>query len=363
MPDVILDGSYLEGGGQILRNALALSALTGKSFSVSDIRKGRCNPGLKAQHLYCVKAAAQLCGADFTDVEIGSETVAFFPKKLKAQNLDIDIGTAGSMSLFLQAVLLPAMFANAPLKISVAGGTDVIWSMPVDYLKNVFLPHLQKYARAEIRILKRGFYPKGGGKIEIEIRPKFKSNDFENFEEFAGYLKQKGRIVLEEQGKLLQVKGVSHASKNLWDAKVAERQAMSAESALKKLKCPVQIASEYSDTYSPGSAVTLWAIFSKGEEIDSLNPIILGADALGERGKSSENVGKEAAEKLLKEIESGAPVDQHLADNLIPFLGLFGGKIRVSRITNHTLTNIYVTEKFLDVKFKVDKEKNIIECS
>ena len=325
MPDIILDGSYLEGGGQILRNALALSALTGKSFSISDIRKGRPQPGLKAQHLYCVKAAAQLCGAEFTDVEIGSESIVFFPKKLKASNLDADIGTAGSISLFLQSVLIPSIFANAPVKISVTGGTDVIWSMPVDYLKNVFIPHLHKYAKTELRILKRGFYPKGGGKVIIEIRPKFKLNDFENFAEFHEYLKQQDRIILEEQGGLLQVKGISHASKNLWDAKVAERQASAAGILLKKLKCPVQIASEYSDTFSPGSAMTLWAVFSKGEDIDEKNPVILGADALGERGKSSETVGNEAAGKLLKEIESGAPVDGHLADNLIPFLGLFGG--------------------------------------
>ena len=362
MPDVVLDGSYLEGGGQIVRNALALSALTGKSFSVSGIRKGRPQPGLKAQHLYCVKAAAQLCSADFTDVEMGSTSIAFFPKKLRAAKLDIDIGTAGSISLFLQSVLIPSMFANAAVKISVAGGTDVIWSMPADYVKYVFLPHIHKYASIEFRVLKRGHYPKGGGKIELEIKPKFKLSDFENFDEFHKYLKQQDSIILEEQGRLLQIKGISHASKNLWDAKVAERQAQVAEMMLKKLKCPVQIASEYSDTYSPGSVITLWAIFSKGAEIDAKNPIIVGADALGERGKSSETVGKEAADKLMKEIESGAPVDQHLADNLIPFIGLFGGKIKVSRITNHTLTNIYVTEKFLDVKFRVDKDKNLIEC-
>ena len=364
MPDVILEGSYLEGGGQILRNALALSVLTGKSFIVSDIRKGRPEPGLKAQHLYCIKAAAQLCHADFTDVELGSTTVAFFPKKLRAAKLDIDIGTAGSISLFLQSVLVPSMFANAPVKISIAGGTDVIWSMPADYLKHVFLPHLQKYAKIDFKILRRGFYPKGGGKIEIEVRPKFRLSDFDDFGEFHDYLKQQEeKIILGEQGKILQVKGISHASMELLNARVSERQASVAEMTLKKLKCPIQIASEYSDSYSPGSAITLWAVFSKKEEMDAENPIILGADALGERGKSSETVGKEAADKLLKEIESGAPVDGHLADNLIPFLGLFGGKIKTSKITNHTLTNIYVTEKFLNVKFNVDKEKNLIEAT
>ncbi|MBW3022734.1 RNA 3'-phosphate cyclase, partial [Candidatus Woesearchaeota archaeon] len=243
MPDVILDGSYLEGGGQIVRNALALSVLTGKSFSVSDIRKGRSPPGLKAQHLFCVKAAARLSNAEFTDIELGSTSISFFPNKLKAANLDIDIGTAGSISLFLQSVLIPAMFANAPIKISVIGGTDGKWAMPFDYIKNVFLPHIQKYAGIELKLLRRGFYPKGGGKISLEVKPKYKISDFENFQELHEYLKQQDKIILEEQGKLLQVKGISNASKSLSEAKVAERQASVAEMTLKKLNCPVQIAS------------------------------------------------------------------------------------------------------------------------
>ncbi|MEM4336541.1 MAG: RNA 3'-terminal phosphate cyclase [Candidatus Woesearchaeota archaeon] len=362
MPDVTLDGSYLEGGGQIVRTAIALSTLTGKSFSISGIRKGRPEAGLKAQHLYCVKAAAKLCNADFSDVEIGSVSMAFFPKKLRATKLDIDIGTAGSISLFLQSVIIPSMFANAPVRMSITGGTDVMWSMPIDYVRYVFIPQLERYAKIDIAVLRRGYYPKGGGKVEIEIKPKFRISDFENFEEFHKYLReQREKLMFEEQGTLLQIKGVSHASKILWNSKVAERQAEVAKMFLKKLMCPVNVDCEYSDTYSAGSVITLWAIFSK--EADNLkNPIILGADAFGERGKSSENVGKEAAENLLKEILSGAPIDQHLADNIIPFLGLFGGKVKVSKITNHVLSNIYVAEKFLEVKFEIDQEKNIIKC-
>ena len=353
MADITLDGSYLEGGGQIVRNALALSALTGKSFYVDNIRKGRCDSGLKAQHLFCVKAAAQLCKADFTDVEMGSTSMAFFPKKLSATVLDIDIGTAGSITLFLQSVVIPSIFANAPVKILVTGGTDVSWSMPFDYLKEVFLPHIKQFATVDARLLKRGYYPKGGGKVEINIKPKFKLSAFENFEEFFDYIrKQKQEIVQTEQGKLLQVKGISHASKILSNAKVAERQAEVAKMALKELNCPAGIAAEYSDTLSAGSGITLWAKFDSGA--------IIGADALGEKGKPSETVGKEAAERLIKEIKFGAPIDKHLADNLIPYLGLFGGKIKVSEITKHTLTNIYVTEKFLNVKFEVDEKEKVI---
>ena len=131
---------------------------------------------------------------------------------------------------------------------------------------------------------------------------------------------------------------------------------------LKKLGCPLQIRSEYCNTLSVGSGIVLWAIFSKDpDDLDAENPIILGADALGERGKRSEQVGQEAAEKLMQEINSKAPVDSHMADNLIPYLALFGGEIKVSKITNHTLTNIYVCEQFLGKIFEVDKEKNIIK--
>ena len=353
MPDVILDGSYLEGGGQIVRNALALSCLTGKSFSVDKIRQGRSKPGLKAQHLFCVKAAALLTRAEFTDIELGSTSIAFFPNKISAKAMDINIGTAGSITLFLQSVLIPSMFANAPVRISITGGTDVAWSMPIDYLKEVFMPHIKKFADIEIRLMKRGYYPKGGGNVEISCKPIFKISDFENFNELFEYMRsQKIGIEKTSSGKLMQVRGISHASKNLSEANVAERQAEMARMSLKELKCPINLDTQYSDTLSAGSGITLWGRFDSGA--------IVGADSLGEKGKPSEKVGKEAAEKFEKELE--APVDSHLADNLIPFMGLFGGKIKVSEITRHTLTNIYVTEKFLDVKFELDEEKNIISA-
>lgn len=354
-----LDGAYMEGGGQIVRNALALSAITGKGFEVDNIRKGRCDSGLKPQHLHCVKAVSELCSAEIEDVETGSTRMKFLPKKIRAQNLDIDIGTAGSVTLLLQSVLIPAMFSNATMKLSIKGGTDVNWSMPVDYLHEVFLPHLQKYAAVDYKLVRRGYYPKGSGLLELTIKPKYKLKDFDSFEEFHKYLRQQKKISLTEQGKLQQIKGVSHSSKLLEKARVAERQAQAAKLELSKYNVPIEITSEYCETLSPGSGITLWAIFADNE-IDFDNPIRIGADALGEKGKQSEEIGKEAVDNLAREIKSGAPVDSHLEDNLIPFLGLFGGRIKVPEITKHTLTNIYVTEQFLNVKFNVDEENKII---
>ena len=358
-----INGGYLESGGQIARTALALSTITQKPFEIYDIRKGRPNPGLKNQHLYCVKSLKELCNAVAEGDELGSASLKYYPKKLVAKNLNIDIETAGSVTLLLQALLPPAMFVSKPISISITGGTDTKWSQPFDYFNNILLPQLQRFAKVEAKLLKRGYYPKGSGKVEIKINPKFKLNDFSGFEEFHSHLKQNvNPYNLTEQFHLIQIKGISHASKDLDNAKVAERQTESSLKTLKqKYNVPVQITSQYQDTLSTGSGITLWAIFSKNkDDIDENNPIRLGADSLGERGKSAEDVGEEAAKDLIKEIESKAPVDRHLADQILPFMALVGGKIKTSHITPHCKTNIYTIEQFMGKIFEVDEENKLI---
>ncbi len=128
------------------------------------------------------------------------------------------------------------------------------------------------------------------------------------------------------------------------------------------MNCPLDISIEYSDSLSAGSGITLWAIFSKDpDEIDMVNPIRIGSDSLGERGKKAEIVGREAAERLINEINYGAPVDEYLADNMIPWLGIFTGKMKAAKISNHTLTNIYVAEKFIGKVFKINNQNREIE--
>ena len=359
-----IDGDYLEGGGQIARTALALSTITQKSFEVCDIRKGRKDSGLKNQHLYCVKSLQELCNANTEGAELGSLWLKYYPKKIMAKNLNIDIETAGSITLLLQALLMPAMFVSKPITITIKGGTNTKFSMPFDYFNNVLLPQLQRFAKIEAKLLKRGYYPKGNGKVEIKINPKFKLNDFSNFEDFDGYLKQNvHKYNLIEQHHLIQIKGISHASRNLQQANVAERQAESTLSILKqKYNIPINIAAQYQDTLSTGSGITLWAIFSKNkDDIDENNPIRLGADSIGEQGKRAEIVGEEAAHNLIKEIESKAPIDRHLADQLLPFMALIkDSKIKVSEITNHCKTNIYTIQQFLGDIFEVDEKNNTI---
>ena len=211
-----------------------------------------------------------------------------------------------------------------------------------------------------VKLVKRGYYPKGQGNIELNINPKYKLSEFSGFKEFCSYLKQNvPKIDLIEQGNLVGVKGISHASLNLENAKVAERQASAAKSILMKLGCPVDISSEYCNTVSLGSGITLWANFSKDEECTEV--FHMGADALGEPGKRAEIVGEEAAKKLIKEIESKAAVDKYLGDQILLLMAFTSNsKIKVSEITEHCRTNIYVIEKFLGKVFEIDEEEKMI---
>jgi len=340
-----LDGNLGEGGGQIVRTALALSMITQQAFHVTNIRAGRDKPGLKMQHLNCITALQKISGAEATGAELGSTELTFVPKPLKGRSLSVDIETAGSITLLLQAVLLPCCVSGKQMKIEVIGGTDVAWSMPADYFSEVLVPQLRRWADISVKVEKRGYYPKGGGKIVVRVKPK----------------EEKKGIELIEQCNLIHIKGISHASKDLEGVRVAERQAHSAQQLLAGLNCPVAIRKEYSDSLSTGSGITLWAVFSKKkDDIDVASPIIIGADELGEKGTPAEDIGKRAAKKLIEAIESKAPVDAHLADNLIPWMALFApSAVRVQAVTKHTTTNIYVVEKFLPVKFEI-KDSTII---
>ncbi|MEK6959858.1 MAG: RNA 3'-terminal phosphate cyclase [Nanoarchaeota archaeon] len=351
---ISLDGSFCEGGGQIVRTALAVSCITGKSFEVSDIRKGRCEPGLKNQHLYCAKALQAMCDAKVEGDKLGSTYLKFEPGKWKPKPIEVDLQTAGSITLFMQAMLPPFMFGKRSSTVTVIGGTDVQWSMPVDYFKHVLIPQLIKWADVEMTVLKRGYHPKGQGRVEFKIKPRYT---------LSTRRKAPG-IDLVEQGNIVLIRGVSHASKDLEKAMVADRQAKAAKFILDKLGSPVEILSEYSDTVSTGSGIAVWAIFGKGGSIDIANPIRIGADCLGERNKKAEDVGIEAAERLKNEIGYQAPVDEYLADNLVPFVALFGGRYKVSKVTNHLLTNIYVIEKFFgEGVVKVDRYSRIVESA
>ncbi len=322
-----LDGSYGEGGGQILRTAIALSAVTGKSIEINNIRKNRPKTGLSAQHVKDVESAAALCGGETRGCNIHSTDLVFKPGKPEAGVFDIDIGTAGSITLLLQCLMPIALHSPGIVRLNISGGTDVLWAPTIDYLRWVTLEALSLMGyKCDIRLVRRGYYPRGGGLVEAVIDP--------------AVLKK----MAFETGACAAVRGISHSSR--LPAHVAERQASSARDILKQQGYDARISLETRNDPSTGSGLTLWCGAA-------------GGSALGKPGLKAEKVGSTAAEALIAELKSGAGTDVFLADQLIPYLALAGGGSLTTRsISLHTSTNIWVTEQFLDVKFDIEELAN-----
>jgi RNA 3'-terminal phosphate cyclase (ATP) len=332
-----VSGDLLEGGGQIVRTTLGLSALTGKPVSITKIREKRPNPGLQAQHFIAAKALAVICNAETNGLTVGSREMEFIPHERAGGRFTFDVGTAGSIPLILQALMPAAAYAPSIIEFQLTGGTDVRWSPSIDYLRLTQLPLLREMGyEATIQIQRRGHYPKGGGRVSFSVKPP----------------RMLRAVRWIERGELTEIDGVSHCVR--LPSHVAERQANAAKQRLSQgSMANLNVATE---TYipnqdphlAPGSGITLIAKFT--------SDAILGADSLGERGKPAESVGEEAAINLLKEIASGAPVDKHMGDIIIPYLAVVEGvsEIRVSEITQHTLTNIKVAELLTGVKFTVE---------
>jgi len=334
-----ISGDLLEGGGQIVRTAVALAALAAKDVRITKIRHNRPNPGLQAQHVTAVKALCSICNAETEGLAQGSRELVFQPHGHVGGRFSFDVGTAGSIPLILQALMPSAAFAPSEVQFDLIGGTDVLWSPTIDYVRLVVLPVLELMGyKAVIKVNRRGHYPKGGGKVSVSIQP-------------AHSLKS---LRLLERGEAGRVEGISHCVK--LPSHVAQRQASAAKEKLRSGGVrDVKIAIE---TYPPnedphfgsGSGITLLMPASNGS--------VIGSDSIGERGKPAERVGEEAATKLLEEIQSKAPVDRHLGDILIPYMAVAEGRseIYVSEVTKHTLTNIKVAELVLGVNFDVQGE-------
>ncbi|MCC6020889.1 MAG: RNA 3'-terminal phosphate cyclase [Thermoproteaceae archaeon] len=330
---VRIDGSYGEGGGQILRTSIALSALLGEPVEIVNIRARRPNPGLQPQHLAGVMAAAALADAELEGAARGSTRLLFRPRAIKCGSFDVSIGTAGSISLVIQTLTPIMLFAPCATTVTITGGTDVAWSPPIDYMRYVFARTLSRFgARVEIEVVRRGHYPRGGGKVILRAEP-------------VGRL---AAVNSPDFGRLVEVGGVSHAV-NL-PRHVAERQARSAREVLARAGYDADISVEVrSDGLGPGSGIVLWAASDTG--------CVVGGDSLGSRGKPAEVVGREAAERLLAVMRAGASLDPHMADMAVVYMALAEGEsvLSTSEVTMHLQTNIYVVERFLPVKFELGR--------
>uniref|UniRef100_A0A2U9IKS8 RNA 3'-terminal phosphate cyclase n=1 Tax=Acidianus sulfidivorans JP7 TaxID=619593 RepID=A0A2U9IKS8_9CREN len=321
-----IDGSFGEGGGEILRTSLTLSAITKKPFRIYNIRSNRKNPGLQMQHLTAVRLIKKLCNAETKGDFLGSKELIFVPREIQ-ENLEIteNVTTAGSTTLIAVAAI--PIIINRNIKIRLIGGTDVPKSPTIDYLRMVYLGILNKIGiTGKISLIKRGHYPKGGGIIELY--------------DFKG---QGERFVLDKIGKIEIIKGISHVSS--LPSHIAERQAKSAKEILssqfRDVKIDIDIDIRQGE--SEGSGITLAAY---GESI-------IGSDSLGEKGKRAEKVGEEAAKLLIEDIQKGAGVDRHMSDMLMLYACLYGGKFTGAAYTSHASTNAEIIKKFLNVDIEI----------
>jgi RNA 3'-phosphate cyclase len=334
-----IDGSFGEGGGQILRTATALAAVLKIPCRVFNIRKGREKPGLQTQHLLGLRALAELCNGKLEGDYLNSTEIKFYPGEIKKEKITVKIPTAGSITLILQTLIPVCIFTKKPIEIYFEGGaTDTFFSPTIDHFRYVFLKILGEMgAKVEIEILRRGYYPEGGARLKAKI--------------FPAKLKL---INLTERGEIKKILTISGASQSLKNKKVAERQVAGVKEVLGKLNLPIEEKIEYYNTQSPGSQICLIAEFEN---------TILGTDNLGKLGKRAEDVGKEAALDLLKEQKTNACLDRHLADQILPYMALAEGKsqVTVSEITEHCKTNIWVIEKFISGKFEI--KENLIAWS
>jgi len=330
-----IDGSMGEGGGAVLRTALALGALSGRGVRITNIRAKRPNPGLAHQHLHGVKILAELTDAEVYGAELRSQELLFKPKKTKGGRYRVDIGTAGSTTLILQILMPAAAFADAPVDVEIRGGTNNPFAPPVEYLANVTLPILRRMGyRAELELVRRGHYPHGGGLIHAKIEP----------------VEKLSPLRLTEPGRVARIRGISHCVK--LPEHVAIRQAHAAKKILLKAGFSADIETEFYEPerdphLGPGSGIVLWAETEGGA--------LIGSSSLGKRGKPAEKVGREAAEMLLRQLQTRCAVDRWLTDQLVPYLALADGESEITsaELTSHTLTNVALVEKILNVKFDI----------
>lgn len=327
---LVIDGSHGEGGGQILRTALGLAALSGRPVHVEKIRAGRTNPGLAAQHVTSIRAAAALCGALVEGDALGSVRLDFTPRHpVRAGHYAFDVaaaregGSAGSATLVLQTVLLPLALADGESRVTVDGGTHMAWSPSFDYLQTVWLPAMAPLGiRAALAMERSGWFPVGQGRIRADI---------------AGRAGPSAACDLASRGELLDVSGRAIAA-NL-PSHIPQRIADRCSALLAGLRCPVSIEPLRLRAACAGAGLFLTARYET---------LCCGFSALGARGKPSETVAEEAAASLLDHRRSGAALDEHLGDQILVPLAMAAAPSRytVERISRHLETNAWVLETF-----------------
>ncbi|HEY8538920.1 MAG TPA: RNA 3'-terminal phosphate cyclase [Steroidobacteraceae bacterium] len=332
-----IDGSYGEGGGQLVRTSVALAAVTNTPIRIRSIRAKRKPSGLAPQHLAAVRAAADLCRGHLEGAESRSQKLVFAPGRIQGGSYTFDIGTAGSITLLLQALLPMMVSARQQFSLRVIGGTDVRASPPFDYFSRVFMPLLSKLGvAATARLVRRGYYPRGGGIVEVVVEPS-----------------ELQSLAVEEPGTLLEIAGNAHVA-NL-PLSIAERMRASALASLTgrltTRRCNVAAIQEES-AVGPGGAVVLWARHEH---------CVVGAARVAERGVPAERLGSEASAELCADLTARTTLDIHAADQVLAYLALAidagPSHFTVREISSHAHTGMWLIEQMLPVRFSVERRE------
>ncbi|MFN0110844.1 MAG: RNA 3'-terminal phosphate cyclase [Blastocatellia bacterium] len=329
---ITIDGSIGEGGGQILRTSLALSLITGKSFRIEKIRAGRRTPGLLRQHLTSVNAAAQIGNAETSGAAIGSTQLTFVPGKTTPGEYHFAIGTAGSTTLVLQTVLPALIIAEGKTKLTLEGGTHNPFAPPFDFLEKAFLPLLKRMgAKVDAKLIQYGFYPAGGGKLEVTIHGASKLAHMD--------LPERGDIK-----RRLAKAVLCHLPRNIADRELGIVQ--------KKLSWP----KKWHAVETPANAIAAGNFVSLEIESEQVTEVFTG---FGERNVAAEAVADQAALAARRYLASEAAVGEYLADQLLlPMALAGGGSFTTLPPSRHTTTNIEVIQKFLDVPITTEQTTN-----
>ena len=326
-----IDGSFGEGGGQTIRVATSLSIIFDRPIRVTKVRAGRAVPGLRPQHSSTLRILREVCGGSLEGGEIGSTEFTFIPGRPVSRSLTLDMGTAASITLVLQALIPAVSLSGVALEINLVGGTDVPWSPTSDYMSTVLAASLSRIGIAfSLEVTRRGYYPNGGGKARIRIEP----------------CQEVKPLELPGRNSVPPVSLVSRAG--MLPQRVAEQQVSAALSQLGRygLSAATTVVT-LEESSSPGSSILVSAIDGS---------CMIGADSIGVRGKPALRVGSEAAWRFGKSYETGACVDPHLADMLAPLLCLAKGPsaLLTSEVTEHLRSSLHVAKQFVTAEYSVE---------
>ena len=328
-----IDGSRGEGGGQILRTALALAIVTGRKLRMKKIRAGRRNPGLQRQHLACVEAAAKLCGTQMALPPLGSQDLVFAPGEDMPAAMAVDIGSAGSTLLVVQTIVVAAIARGQHVRATITGGTHNPLAPPFEFVERVFVPHLRAMGGdVGVTMERHGTPPEGGGRIVLDVR--------------GGKL---APIEVVEAGPVVARRATAIVAK--LPRHIAERECAVAQERLREPACEIR---ELADCGPHNCFMAEVELASGAREL---------CTAHGRKGYPAEDVADDALDELEDFLECGVPVGEHLADQLLlPLAVAGGGRFRtLAPVTDHAHTNIATIREFLDVPIRVEEHEDIAD--